>query len=642
MKAAAAIASRTADHATAIAVATAIVALALDSGGFGGVAIGVTGAAAWLAIIVLAVAGGARAITRSAALAAGALAVLAVLGAFSLGWSLDRGTGFVDVVRMSAYLGLFVLAAITLRPGSGRSALIGIAAGLVAVCLIALGSRLLGIGSGDGALVAAFPVSAGRLSFPIGYWNALGALAAMAVPVLVWLASDHRGRTTGLALAAIPPAVLAAHMTSSRGALIAAVVGAVIVIAAAETRSRALAVVVVGALTSLPAVIAATLAAGILDAPLTSPGRAEYLVVAMLFAGIGLGAALGPAAVTRFDATRIPGLRMRHVLAAVFVALVALILVVGPGEIAGDFASTAGREAKAGGETLSVSGSGRAQFWSAALDGFAAEPLRGIGSGSYALYWNQHGELETPVQNAHSEPLELLAELGPLGLAAFVAFFAAVAVAGIRRARAPGGAAAGACLGLLATGLAGVLIDWTWGFPAVAMPMLVAAAVLSGRALDPSSGPAPAGRRAELRMPAPAFAVVAIALALPSLWAAGVLAVATDRLAASDDALARGQLGEAAAAARSAAAVEPWSAGPWIALATIEQSAGNLDGARNDARRAIAITPDDFRSWLLLLQIESGRGNDQVAGYGERMFALAPLLLSRAAIDPKLAAPTVP
>jgi len=79
-----------------------------------------------------------------------------------------------------------------------------------------------------------------------------------------------------------------------------------------------------------------------------------------------------------------------------------------------------------------------------------------------------------------------------------------------------------------------------------------------GRSLDRHPGSAPAGRRTDFRVPAPAFAVVALVLALPSLWAAGVLAVATDRLTASEDALARGQLGEAAAAARSADPAGRW------------------------------------------------------------------------------------
>ncbi len=641
VKASAGIAGRIAGQAPAIGAAAAIVAIALDSGGYGGVALGIGTVAVWIAILVAALGPGeTRSFSRSHAVAAASLAVLAILGAFSLGWSIDRAAGFEDVVRYGAYLGAFVLAGLLLRPGSGRSALAGIAAGLAIVSVVALGSRLLGVGGGDETLVASIPASAGRLSYPIGYWNALGAFAAMAVPLLVWLASTARGRTAAaVALAAVPPVVLAAYMTSSRGALIAAVLGAAVVIAASGSRARALAALVVGLLASVPAVAAATLGNGILDAPLTTPGRAEYVVTAAVVAGIALAALAGPAFVDRGSAIRTGALRMRHVLIAALVVVVAAIVLVGPGEIAGDFAATSGKEATAGGAQLSVSGSGRAQFWGTALDAFADEPLRGIGSGSFALYWNQHGTLETPVQNAHSQPLEVLAELGLLGLAAFVAFFTAVAVAGIATARRrdEGGAAAGAALGLVATGLVGILIDWTWDVPAVALPVLVASAVVTNRALEPDVAVEPAGTHVARRVtvPAPAFALLAVAFAVPAIWAGGVLAAATDRLDASADSLAAGDLGGAAAAARSAAAIEPWSAEPWLRLATIEQAAGNLDAAGGAARRAIDLTPADFRPWYLASVVAGGLGDEKSgAVYAFRAVSLAPLVLARAAIEP--------
>jgi hypothetical protein len=212
------------------------------------------------------------------------------------------------------------------------------------------------------------------------------------------------------------------------------------------------------------------------------------------------------------------------------VALLAvLVVLVGPGRIAGDFAAKSGQEAAPTGGTgirLSVSGSGRAQFWGSALDAFASAPAKGIGTGSFPTYWNQHGALETPVQNAHSEPLELLAELGPLGLVSFLVFFAAVAVAGIPRARPRDGSAAGAALGLVTTGLVGVVIDWTWDVPAVAVPMLLAAAVLAGRSLAAAAAgsvPVSAVRRPPLRVPAPILAVVASAFALAAFWAGDAL-----------------------------------------------------------------------------------------------------------------------
>jgi len=624
----------------AIAVAVIVISLALDSGGYGGIGLGVATAAVWIAIVLAALGPGReRRFSRPFLLAAAALAAITLLAALSLGWSLDRSAGFTDVVRLSGYLGAFLLGGLLLGPGSGRSALAGAGAGLVVVCLLALGSRLLGTGSGDSGLVALIPSSAGRLSYPIGYWNALGALAAMAVPVLVWVASEDRvRRASGFALAGLPPALLTAYMTSSRGALIAAAIGAAVVIAAADSRSRALAGLAIGVLASVPALVAATLGSGILDEALSTPGRAEYVVLGCLLLGIAFAIVVGRPAVARSSAIRIPGLRMRHVLAAALAALVAVIALVGPAEIAGDFAAPSARATPSGLAQLSVAGSGRAQFWSAAIDAFAEQPLKGIGAGSYGLWWNRHGSLETPVENAHSEPLELLAELGVVGLVAFIAFFAAAAIPGIARARGRGGGAAGAALGLIATGLVGILIDWTWDVPAVAACVLLAVAVLTGRALDPpdslSAGEAsPAARR--IVLPASVVALVAALMAIPAVWVGGVLAVASDRLAASEAALADGRLGEAAAAARSAAAAEPWAAEPWLRLATIEQAGGNLAAARLDVRRSIELTPADFRSWLLASSIEKSLGNTDVTyAYAARALALAPLVLPRAADDP--------
>ncbi len=208
-----------------------------------------------------------------------------------------------------------------------------------------------------------------------------------------------------------------------------------------------------------------------------------------MLVGFAIAVAAGPPAIERLGRMRFRGIKLRHVLVASVALLAVLLVLVGPGRIAGDFAAKSGRQAAPTGGTgirLSVSGSGRAQFWGSALDAFASAPVKGIGTGSFPTYWNQHGGLETPVQNAHSEPLELLAEVGPLGFLAFFTFFGVAAGTGIRRARGPDGAPAGACLGVLATGLVGLLIDWTWDVPSVMVPVLVAAALICARALDPA------------------------------------------------------------------------------------------------------------------------------------------------------------
>ena len=86
-------------------------------------------------------------------------------------------------------------------------------------------------------------------------------------------------------------------MTSSRGALIAAAIGAAVVIAAAGSRPRATAALVVGVLAALPAVIVASVASGILDSPGGTPGRPEATVCLALGIGILFAAVAGPALV---------------------------------------------------------------------------------------------------------------------------------------------------------------------------------------------------------------------------------------------------------------------------------------------------------------------------------------------------------
>ena len=354
-----------------------------------------------------------------------------------------------------------------LRPGSGRPLLAGIAAGLVVVS----GSRRLAAprprrrGRGPRRVL---PLLRGRLSYPIGYWNALGAMAAMAVPLLVWLGASARRPAIGLMLACFVPGparqlhdLLARRPDRRRPRRRGRDRG--------QLRSRALVRDAAGRDGRRGPGGRRGNACG--PASSTSRGRASAgpssssaapSPSASLFA-----AAAGPAAVERLGSVRVPGLRMRHVVAAALVVLAMLVVIVGPGEVAGDFAAKEGRQSTgSGGATLSVSGSGRAQFWGAALDAFAAEPAKGIGAGGYETWWNRNGTLETPAQNAHSEPLELLAELGPLGLLAFLAFFGIVGFAGVRTGSpsrtAPRPVPPWVCWRRRPVGL---LIDWTWDLP---------------------------------------------------------------------------------------------------------------------------------------------------------------------------------
>ena len=130
----------------------------------------------------------------------------------------------------------------------------------------------------------------------------------------------------------------------------------------------------------------------------------------------------------------------------------------------------------------------RTSYWRAALDDAQEAPLLGSGAGSFDDYWRAHGTLPVNVRDAHSLYLEILAELGPIGLAFLVAALVLplVAVWRIRR-WAPAGAPAAAYVAWLVHGG----IDWDWEVPVTTLVALACAAVLLG-ATPPRGTRAPA------------------------------------------------------------------------------------------------------------------------------------------------------
>ncbi len=611
----------------AAALAASLLGIALADGGSGDAALAVVAAGSWVALLALALAGRIRSRAPVALLvAAGALLALTALTTLSLAWARSDGDAFVEALRMAAYTGVLVLAGLTAGRDRLEVVLAATASAVLAVAAISLGARLL-FASGDVDLVAVLPSAAGRLSYPVGYWNALGAMMTLGLPPIAWLAATARGPSwRGAAMAAFAPPLLVAYMASSRGALIAAALGIGIVVAFAASRRRALAGSLVGVACSVPALAAATIASGILDtAGSGSPGRSEIVVLLALAVGGLVAWRAGPGLADRLAASRLLALRIpvRAWPLAFVVAIAAGVALAGPAALVGDVGGGGGEE-PAQLRTVgvaSVSGSGRSSFWEAALDAFAEEPVRGIGAGGYEGYWNAHGALAAPARNAHSEPLELLAELGLAGLGCFAALLGAVLVGGVAAARVRDGGPAGPALGIVVAGLVGFAVDWTWQFPAIAAPFLLAAGALAGSA--------PPGARL-VRLPAVATAVALAALAAATIWGAGVVAAASSRLDASDRAIAEGRLDEAARAARAAVAVEPWAAEPWLRLAEAEGLAGNQLAALRAAREAVRLAPEDYRSWMLAADAQLRLGDPGLGNaYRARGISLYPLTVGR-------------
>jgi tetratricopeptide (TPR) repeat protein len=432
-----------------------------------------------------------------------------------------------------------------------------------------------------------------------------------------------------LAVASFVPVALVIHLTSSRGALLAAVAGAAASIFFAADRRRALLAAAVGGAGALVAVVAAASRDDVLDAT-----AGDLTVSGVAVAAVALVAAAAAAVVfARLRARTTPAPeRLRRlarpaiVLAAV--ALAAVAVAVGPSALIGDFKPAAGEATSDAGGAL-ASGSGRSEFWETALDAFGEDPLRGVGAGGYAAYWTREGDLDVPVANAHSAPLESLAELGVPGGLALLALAVAVGIGARRLVADPlARPAAGAAAGVAVVGLIAFTLDWTWEMPAAGVPAILAAGLLTGRGLRPRSAAGPAVD--PLRAGGLGIAVPAALVAVVSVWAGAVIALAAVQLERGESALADGDLPEAAAAARAAEEIEPWSADPSLLLAEIEQVGGNFDAARRRAERAIRLSPDDFRAWLLLADISASLGEPEVSGnYALHAVSLAPGALSR-------------
>src|SRR4029078_7641367 len=129
-----------------------------------------------------------------------------------------------EVGRTFAYLAVFAaaVAAARLVPRAAPQGLEGLLIGASIPVGYALASRVW-----PGSL-AENEVS-NRLGAPFDYWNAVGSVAAMAVPILLSLASRRGGSATARTLAypLMGACMVAIALTQSRGAAAAAVVGAV-------------------------------------------------------------------------------------------------------------------------------------------------------------------------------------------------------------------------------------------------------------------------------------------------------------------------------------------------------------------------------------------------------------------------------
>jgi hypothetical protein len=257
----------------------------------------------------------------------------------------------------------------------------------------------------------------------------------------------------------------------------------------------------------------------------------------------------------------------------------------------------------------SSSGNGRYQYWSGAVKAARSAPVKGIGAGSFELWWKQHATIPGKIRHAHSQVFETYAELGTPGLLLFVGFIVFVLASGlIRSLKGPRrGLAAAATAGAAAFAVS-ALVDWSWDVTVVPAAFLGLAAVV----LAPAGPKAQALRRKGLIASRPlrigAAVVAAAAIALISIPLASSSYIRDSRASFNTGAFAA-----ALQDARRAEQIQPYAAGPRLQQALVFERAGRLPQAAQAARAAAAEEPKNAVVWVVLSRIEAARGRAKPA-----------------------------
>jgi hypothetical protein len=537
----------------------------------------------------------------------GLLAAFAAWVLISMNWAPDGERAFAQFDQISLYVAALALAVALARIVPSGILVGGVALGLTGVAGVALVSRLFPSSFGIQPDTNLLPALAARLSFPVGYWNGLAIEVALAYPLLLAVMTSRRSRVLS-AVAVLPLPVIAADMylASSRGGFAAAGIGMIAYLVLTPRRWAAVAAIAVAGVGSAAAVATLVHKKALVNGQMTTALGVSQGHRAALF----IGAACVVLALVWLGlselGSRIPTPPRTVGRAAVAVAVLLAVAAVVASHpirkfdefkkvtIAGQTGSTATTA-----HLLGTSGSGRWQFWSAAISEFRAHPLNGGGAGSWKYWWLQHGSIPAFTANAHSLYLEALAELGIVGFLLIVGAVLAAIVGAIRSARALHSAEVAAAAACGCAFFVAAAYDWIWQLSAIAVVGIgMLGVALGSRPLTRKSSPGIGAAR-------PALAILAVGAVIAQfvVLAAGVhLRNSQAAVAAGDGTRARGQ-------ALAARAIEPWAASPYLQLALVFEAEHHYLLAEDWIGGALSRSPRDATLWAIAARIETELGN---------------------------------
>jgi tetratricopeptide (TPR) repeat protein len=192
------------------------------------------------------------------------------------------------------------------------------------------------------------------------------------------------------------------------------------------------------------------------------------------------------------------------------------------------------------------------------------------------------------VRDAHNLYVEVLAELGPIGLALLVFALSVPIFGAIKARRHP---LVPTALGAYIAYLVHAAVDWDWEMPAVTLAALFCAVAILVVAR-------PRGRSLSRRVRITGVTVVAVVAAFAFVGLMGNLAIAASNNAANDS-----NWRSSASHARSAKRWMPWSSEPWRLQGEAQYVQGNFDAARANFRKAIDKDPNNWLLWADLATV---------------------------------------
>jgi len=578
-----------------------------------------------LAGVVVVFVAGARPRGGPAIAALVGLTALAVWAWLSIAWGENAGAAEVEAARLVLYAGVFALIASLVRGRAVAAVLLGsVTVGVLFVAADVVATMLFGNGSGL--------FLAGRLNDPLGYVNGNAAVFLMALWPLVAVAERVRQP-----LLAAPAAGLAAMLaclvilTQSRGAVLGAALGIIVLVALVPGRQPR-----IWLLLAIAAVIA-VLGQPVLDlygtvsnnesvAQSTVRSAGLAIVLVGLVATVVWGAA---AAIAHWLASDRPDVadRFRRLGIVVLLAGALVVLVAGvafSGRIADKVSDQYDSFVNLGsdqgnGSRLTAGGGNRYDFWRIALREFSDHPIEGVGAGNYPARYFLERRTDQDVQQPHSLPLQLMAELGLVGLGAFLLFVVAVAVGLWRRgrSRAPGSASLAVAAGGIFLGwLGATAVDWVHLFPGLVGIAFAGAAVL---VTDDRLSEAPRASRREL-----VIAGVAVALAALGTFGIARLGLADRSHADASDAVESNPLAALTDTSKSLS-LDGDALQTYYVRAAAYSRLDRYAAARATLGEALARDPTSFVTWTLMGDLAFRRGNQSTArAYYKRALRLNP------------------